>query len=131
MSGINTSSRETEAEARKLVALGKLQVAWPSRDQGAAEMRLALYLEQLLPYSPESVEAACSAWMRTGSRFPTLADLVALVEPIERRRPSSSTANSRKASSLATFGTGSTQLMPMRIAQGRWRAAYSRATSPK
>jgi hypothetical protein len=86
MSGINTSSRETEAEARKLVALGKLQVAWPSRDQGAAEMRLALYLEQLLPYSPESVGAACSAWMRTGSRFPTLADLVALVEPIERRR---------------------------------------------
>lgn len=55
----------------------------------------AVYVEELVAYQPGSISAACRRWAREQARWPTLSELLLLVEQVEaaaERKPVESAA---------------------------------------
>lgn len=69
-----------------LAELQKLAMAVRMPDDTDLRPMLAIYLEDLVEYPPDLLTNACREWRRTQKFFPTISELIALMEPRRKHR---------------------------------------------
>lgn len=69
-----------------LAELQKLAMAVRMPDDTDLRPLLAIYLEDLVEYPPDLLTNACREWRRTQKFWPTISELIALMEPRVKHR---------------------------------------------
>ena len=78
---LNPSNRE-----HVVTELTRLALVSPMSDRTAVKPMLAMYADELAEFPPDVLSEACRTWRRTEKFFPTIAELIALMEPRVKHR---------------------------------------------